>query len=211
LVIGQEHSHDLGEVWRAHKDTQGRLCMLPFTTVHEYLYILREVCALLAPCQERVLCYLAAAVSDFYVPLVQMAAHKVQSGSGPLTLQLEQVPKVLGRLVSAWVPKACVVTFKLETEEGLLESKARQALQRYGHQLVVGNILSTRKHRVSLFFGDRCADAAVPTGDVQVVEFDEATQVPLSSSLGRLGVCIEQLLMPRVVALHDSWINLISS
>ena len=50
----------------------GRLLLLPFTTVVDYLFLLRACCMALSPFGLRALVYLAAAVSDFYVPEVQM-------------------------------------------------------------------------------------------------------------------------------------------
>eukprot|EP01035_Chromulina_nebulosa_P017763 gene17763-23363_t len=38
--------------------------------------------------------YLAAAVSDFYIPDNQMAIHKIQSSEGALSLTLQPVPKI---------------------------------------------------------------------------------------------------------------------
>ena len=40
------------------------------------------------------------------------------------------------------------LTRQLETEQALLIPKSRAALSRYGHQLVIGNELHTRKHQV---------------------------------------------------------------
>lgn len=37
---------------------------------------------------------------------------------------------------------------QLETDPSILIPKARAALTRYGHQIVVGNLLETRKHEV---------------------------------------------------------------
>lgn len=42
--------------------------MITFTTLSEYLYYLREVAVALQPLQSRAALYLAAAVSDFYIP-----------------------------------------------------------------------------------------------------------------------------------------------
>ena len=44
--------------------------------------------------------------------------------------------------------KAQIVSFKLETDPSLLVTKAEQALDRYGHDLVIGNLLATRKWEV---------------------------------------------------------------
>ena len=39
---------------------------------------------------------------------------------------------------------------QLETDEAILLEKAQHALQKYGHRLVIANLLSTRKQRVLL-------------------------------------------------------------
>lgn len=53
------------------------------------------------------------------------AEHKIQSRDGPLELHLDRVPKALGTLRALWAPDALVVSFKLETDEALLEGKVR--------------------------------------------------------------------------------------
>ena len=55
----------LSKYQRVKKD--GTLHMVPFTTVFEYMFYLRELSLLLAPVGPRAMVYLAAAVSDFYV------------------------------------------------------------------------------------------------------------------------------------------------
>ena len=84
------------------------------------------------------------------------------------------VPKLLRPLVKYWVPEAFVVSFKvtiskrptlhhvnwssnpnhipsppqLETDENILMDKARKALKKYGHKLVIANELKSRKYKV---------------------------------------------------------------
>lgn len=41
-----------------------------------------------------------------------------------------------------------LISVQLETEQALLIPKAQAALQRYGHQIVIGNILNRRKFEV---------------------------------------------------------------
>jgi phosphopantothenate---cysteine ligase (ATP) len=55
------------------------LLMLPFVTITDYLYELRTVARLMQPLGPGGLLYLAAAVSDFFVPPDRMAEHKIQS------------------------------------------------------------------------------------------------------------------------------------
>jgi len=52
------------------------LVLIDFTTVHEYLFLLREIAKSLQSRGENVLYYLAAAVSDFHVPSDKMVGLK---------------------------------------------------------------------------------------------------------------------------------------
>ncbi|KAJ2783994.1 Phosphopantothenate--cysteine ligase cab2 [Coemansia javaensis] len=131
------------------------LLQVSFTTLSDYLFLLREVSLLLAPTGPRSMFYLAAAVSDFFIPSHSMAEHKIQSGGGDLTLHMNQVPKFLRPLVKNWAPACFVVSFKLETDQQLLAPKAKHALDKYGHHVVVANLLHTRKWQVWLVTRDR--------------------------------------------------------
>ncbi|KAJ1897797.1 Phosphopantothenate--cysteine ligase cab2 [Kickxella alabastrina] len=129
----------------------GKLLMINFTTLSDYLFLLREVSLLLAHLGPLAMFYLAAAVSDFFIPSHIMSEHKIQSGNGDLTLRMNQVPKFLGPLVKNWAPECFIVSFKLETDPLLLGPKAKYALKKYGHQIVIANMLNTRKFQVWLF------------------------------------------------------------
>lgn len=126
----------------------GLLLKLPFTTIFEYLQMLQMIAVSsrsLGPCS---MFYLAAAVSDFYVPWKSMAEHKIQSGSGPLDMQLLQVPKMLSVLRKEWAPMAFCISFKLETDAEILLEKADMARKKYGMHAVVANELLSRKEQV---------------------------------------------------------------
>ncbi|RID72860.1 hypothetical protein BRARA_B00040 [Brassica rapa] len=127
---------------------ESRLLKLPFTTIYEYLQMLQLIATALkdfGPCS---MFYLAAAVSDFYVPWKSMTEHKIESGSGPLDIRLAQVPKMLSILRTNWAPKAFCISFKLETDSKILIEKATKALRKYKVHAVVANELSTRKEEV---------------------------------------------------------------
>jgi hypothetical protein len=79
-----------------------------------------------------------------------MVDHKIQSDTGGLTLSLEQVPKLLGKITSTWAPHAFVVSFKLETDTEILQRKAEGAISKYNVHLVIANLLQTRKNTVYL-------------------------------------------------------------
>lgn len=140
------------EVLRTYKDVhqRGTLHTLAFVTVNDYLWLLRAVSQELSTLGRHALFYLAAAVSDFFLPRQKMSVHKIQSGKGSLHIEMDQVPKILKPLVEVWTKGGYIVSFKLETDEELLIPKARQALVRYGHQVVIGNDLHRRKFEVVL-------------------------------------------------------------
>ena len=77
-----------------------------------------------------------------------------------------------------------MITFKLETDPSLLEGKSRNALSAYKHDCVIANVLTTRKHTVTL----------VTPSSMDVVE------------LGQDAV-IESKLVVAVAAMHDCYIS----
>ncbi|XP_042470657.1 phosphopantothenate--cysteine ligase 2-like [Zingiber officinale] len=137
----------------------GMLLKLPFTTIFEYLQILQMV-ALSMDCLKSLgMFYLAAAVSDFYVPWENMAKHKIQSAEGPLDMRLTQVPKMLSVMRKDWAPAAFCISFKLETDPDILLQKADTAMRKYGMHVVVANELATYKSEVTVV--TRCGKTKV--------------------------------------------------
>ncbi|KAL6634102.1 hypothetical protein ACP70R_026773 [Stipagrostis hirtigluma subsp. patula] len=126
----------------------GSLLKLPFTTIFEYLQLLKMVATSMSSVGRHGMFYLAAAVSDFYVPWDSMAKHKIQSAGGPLDMRLSQVPKMLSVLRNQWAPLAFCVSFKLETDSDILVHKADMALNKYKMNIVVANLLATYKEEV---------------------------------------------------------------
>lgn len=179
-----------------------KLLLLPFTTVNQYLWSLKSVAKLLD--SRGSLFYLAAAVSDFFVPHSRMPQHKIQSrdykldgdnssddtttttADGKLIVNLDPVPKFLRRLVESWASLAMIVSFKLETDERILIHKAITALDRYNHQLVIGNLLQTRNKEV-VFVSSTNRD-----GDW--IRLDNSVKT------------IEELIVPEVIKRHDAWV-----
>ena len=104
-------------------------------------------------------------------------------------MDLEPVPKFLKRLVDSWAPIAMIVSFKLETDHTILIKKARTALERYNHQLVIGNLLQTMKIEV-VFVTSHDEDWFKLT-DNQIADNFE----------------IESLIIPKVISSHKDWIE----
>jgi len=179
VVVDDSYQAQMSAVLQRYEKAkrENALLLLPFTTVNEYLWDLRALATLMQPLGANGLFYLAAAVSDFFVPAQRMVEHKIQSSedfthangkvagsqngetttsSTPaaqmagrsLIIDLDPVPKFLKQLVDAWAPRSMIVSFKLETDEALLAEKSHYALKKYAHHLVIGNLLNTRKYEV---------------------------------------------------------------
>ncbi|KAI3978470.1 hypothetical protein MKX01_015645 [Papaver californicum] len=150
IQVRESYSEDVKGAIRHNHDAikEGLLLKLPFTSIFEYLQILRMVATSMNSLGSRGMFYLAAAVSDFYVPWETMAEHKIQSASGPLDMRLAQVPKMLIMVRKEWAPVAFCISFKLETDTEILLEKADMALKKYKMNMVVANELSTRKEEV---------------------------------------------------------------
>eukprot|EP01121_Diplochlamys_sp_Union-15-3_P019284 TRINITY_DN723_c0_g1_i1.p1 TRINITY_DN723_c0_g1~~TRINITY_DN723_c0_g1_i1.p1 ORF type:complete len:303 (-),score=39.42 TRINITY_DN723_c0_g1_i1:12-920(-) len=134
-----------------------KLLTINFLTVVEYLFLLKGLCECISILGRQAIVYLAAAVSDFYLPPERIATHKIQSG-GPLQLTFADVPKMVRPLRDKWCPQAYIVTFKLETDVKILEAKCKGALEKYEHQLVVGNLLQNYHDEVNLFQRNESAE-----------------------------------------------------
>ncbi|KAI9599188.1 DNA/pantothenate metabolism flavoprotein [Syncephalis fuscata] len=190
IEVGDQFRQRMTEVLAKYQKAKqdGTLIMIDFVTVTDYLFLLRSCSRIMCVLKEKALFYLAAAVSDFFIPAKKMAEHKIQSGDGGLTLCMDQVPKFLKPLVKEWTPYGFVVSFKLETDPSLLIPKARQALHRYGHQLVIGNMLNTRKRLVVL------------------VDPEKECKIQLSDEQLKQGVEIEEQIVARLAEHHEQHI-----
>lgn len=115
IIVSPEHTKELLPILEAYHGAQasGTLLSIEFQTVNEYLWLLKGVTDAMVPLGRRALFYLAAAVSDFFLPEDKMAEHKMQSGKGTLSLEMDQVPKVLKPLVQEWMPEGYIVSFKV--------------------------------------------------------------------------------------------------
>lgn len=235
VVVNPEYQKKMLGVLREYNAARrnNTLLLISFTTVTEYLWELRKISMLMRPLGPKALFYLAAAVSDFFLPRDRLSEHKIQSSEtnraggaaepGPsgnadtsqgkqLIINLDPVPKFLKSLVDGWAPEGMIISFKLETDPSLLVSKAQQALEKYSHHLVIGNLLSTRKfevvfvapgkeerwirvpvhRRVKSVSGVRPTIDAVNNGDIPEQEWMN----------GDLEQEIESLIVPEVAKMH---------
>ncbi|EDL30442.1 phosphopantothenate--cysteine ligase isoform 1 [Mus musculus] len=166
----------------------GTFLAVEFTTLADYLHLLQAAALALSPLGSSAMFYLAAAVSDFYIPVSEMPEHKIHSSGGPLQITMKMVPKMLSPLVKDWAPKAFVVSFKLETDPDIIISRARNALEVYQHQVVVANILESIKSFVI------------------IVTKDSETELLLSEEEVAKGLVIEEKIVDDLRSRHTAFI-----
>ena len=100
---------------------------------------------------------------------------------------------------------------QLETDESLIIPKARAALERYGHQVVIGNDLHNRKYRV-VFVSKRSSPVSSASGPnthpakIEYVESWLCIDTPSSPMIGHTKE-IEEDIIAELVQRHDTWIN----
>ncbi|KAK6165985.1 hypothetical protein SNE40_022783 [Patella caerulea] len=191
IVVKHENKDHLAKIIKQYKtiEEEKLLLKLEFTSLGDYLHLLKATCERLNKLGTSVMLYLAAAVSDFYIPKADMSEHKIQSSNGPLELKLQLVPKMLEPLVKDWLPSAYIISFKLETDSRLLISKSKQALDKYKHQLVIANELEKRKREVTL------------------VTSETVNPIILSEEDLKRGTEIESVIVKEVIKLHDNYIK----
>lgn len=93
-------------------------------------------------------------------------------------------------------------TLQLETDLGLLIPKARQALARYGHQVVIGNNLHRRKFEVVFVSPISNLKSASPEG---LAEYEETwLRIDLNENPEKE---IEEDIIAELVKRHEQWIR----
>ncbi|KAM4872215.1 phosphopantothenate--cysteine ligase isoform 1-T1 [Thomomys bottae] len=169
--------------------TAGTFLAVEFTTLADYLHLLQAAAQALNPLGPSAMFYLAAAVSDFYVPVSELPEHKIQSSGGPLQITMKMVPKMLSPLVKDWAPKAFIISFKLETDPSIVISRARNALEVYQHQVVVANILESIH------------------SSVVIVTKDSETKLLLTEEEVAKGIAIEEKIIDNLQSRHTAFIH----
>lgn len=174
-TLNFKHDDKLINFYKENEEFKDKLLLIDYFSVTDYLYLLIEICELLK-LRKNSLIFLAAAVSDFYLPARDTVEHKIQSNRlDSLELSLKPVPKLIHFLKSEVCPDSFVVSFKLETDETILIKKAQESLKKYGHDLVISNTLSHRKECV--VFVDKSITERVNKGDGDDIEKEIVSKV----------------------------------
>lgn len=188
VVVNQEVLPNIAKVLKRYQEVKESRLLLPieFSALSEYLHLLKAAAQALSTIGSKAMFYLAAAVSDFYIPASEMPEHKIQSSNGPLQLSLNMVPKILSPLVKDWAPQAFVTSFKLETDASILLDKAKKALDTYRHQAVVANVLDSRRGYVVVVTRDTQVELILTDEDVKKdIEIEERIVSNLTSAHGK--------------------------
>ncbi|XP_029908050.1 phosphopantothenate--cysteine ligase [Myripristis murdjan] len=188
VVVNQQALPNIAKVLKRYQEVKeaGLLLPIEFSTLSEYLHLLKAAAQALSAIGSKAMFYLAAAVSDFYIPAPEMPEHKIQSSNGPLQISMKMVPKILSPLVKDWAPQAFVISFKLETDHSILLDKARRALDTYRHQAVVANVLDTRRGYVVVVTPETQAELILTDEDVKnEVEIEEKIVSNLTAAHGQ--------------------------
>lgn len=98
-----------------------------------------------------------------------------------------------------------VVSFKLETDPDLLIEKAKVALERYQHDLVVGNLLATRKFEV-VFISPGRSEEWVRLPETAAEQASGRTPSALATPNDQ-GLEIESMIIPPISRLHSEYIQ----
>nr|XP_057911602.1 phosphopantothenate--cysteine ligase isoform X2 [Doryrhamphus excisus] len=188
VVVNQQVLPNITKVLKRYQDVTNSQLLLPidFSTLSEYLHLLKAAAQALSTIGSKAMFYLAAAVSDFYIPASEMPEHKIQSSNGPLQLTMNMVPKILSPLVKDWAPQAFVISFKLETDSSILLEKARRALDTYRHQVVVANVLDSRRGYVVVVTPSTQDEVVLSKEDMKnEVEIEERIVTNLTTAHGQ--------------------------
>jgi len=182
-----------------------RLLPIRFTTIFDYLFLLRETSKGLCTAGSAGLIFLAAAVSDFYVPEQEMATDKIQSRAHDgLTVQLKNTPKLLGA-TKEWAPEALLVSFKLETNPNILTAKAAGSIVKYGVDAVCSNMLQSHRDLVTIISRDPAAnEITIEKGDITG---DETAPISVQGICSKrverdANTVIDKPLVEAVITLH---------
>jgi len=122
VVVRERYRAQMLDVLRKYRRAKEHksLYLLPFTTVTSYLFLLREAALRMQVLRNDALFYLAAAVSDFFVPPDRMVEHKIQSGD------LARAPETVDETLDYTAAAAVAGTGESLTDDGGLGARGKK-------------------------------------------------------------------------------------
>lgn len=130
VVANDEYREKMLKVLRQYgaAKSQNLLLTIPFTTINDYLFVLRAISQFMRPLGPRGLLYLAAAVSDFFVPPERMVEHKIQSTTAAERFNATKGNREEGKdgLASSPPRKAPRITPNITTGQANIQGKGEE-------------------------------------------------------------------------------------
>lgn len=105
-------------------------------------------------------------------------------------MDLYNVPKLLKDITQKWCPDAMIISFKLETDEKILEKKCIETFEKYHTDMIIANILETRYNHVILY---------LPTAEAGKVEALHVNKIGDEN--------IEKPMIDEVIKQHEIFIK----
>lgn len=204
LMVSDEYlnSQEVKDLRALIKKYENKIIYIPFTTFDDYtdkLYVIIDKLNILG---SKCMIYLAAAISDFYIPENELSEHKIQSRDDKgehkdtLEITLYSAPKLLHTIKEKYNKESYLITFKLETDTNLLKQKAEQSLNKSKSDVVVANIMSNRYDEIHLYIRKEQITTSL------AYEYELLKKKDFECEF------IEKFLIKRLVELHDNHIKL---
>lgn len=134
-----------------YNDAKDRLLNLSFTSVQQYLMLLRLTAKAVGEADNRAVVILAATVMDFYVPTHSHDnGDRAKKNKGEFSVNFVRVPNLIKRVRKDWCPKAFLVTLKHEFQDGQMIEAAHLAVEKYGMDVVAGTYRHETSHEILL-------------------------------------------------------------
>ncbi|KAF7459326.1 phosphopantothenate--cysteine ligase [Cryptosporidium felis] len=142
-----------------------KLFLMEFGSITEYFDGIKEITLLTGKFSKNVIFFLAAAVSDFYIPEKLLSHNKISINSCEnldldsedltpcLKLDLYSSPKSVHYIRDS-SPNSFLVLFKLETEVEVLLDKSMNLLSKYNADVICANLLHDRRDKVTILTRD---------------------------------------------------------
>lgn len=128
------------DVVALYNDSKDRLLNVSFTSVQQYLLLLRIATKSVSPAKTCGVVILAATVMEFYVPQQEQstASGSGKRKKGEFSVSFVRVPDVIRKIRKEWCPSAFVVTFKHNLKADEMIEAAHADLEKYGVDVVAG-------------------------------------------------------------------------
>ncbi|KAH7647372.1 hypothetical protein FG379_003039 [Cryptosporidium bovis] len=136
-----------------------KLFIIEFESIFDYTEGIQMISSHCAKYNEKIIFYLSAAVSDFYIPEDLLSTNKITIPPNSITndqislklpcinIELYLVPKFVANIREK-CPNCFIVSFKLETDENELLIKSFEYLERYKPNIICANLLQSKRNKI---------------------------------------------------------------